>query len=258
MVNEVNQQQTLNTTVYEFDHFSGSQISIYIGDILVDDISSVQFTVTQSKRPIYGYASQYYSTVAPGQVIVEGMFTVPFKESDYILATLAQFQEKMVPISKTSGSKQVEEDLILNVDAEVPDYYIKKENIERYLERGKGVADLDTYRFVTDLGALSDQAFENIAEKFEDLLWQDPDQDFLKSNLTRYQPGEDHFQYRRGDQYPPFDIWVLYGDVANSAANHTIKRLVDVEIIGQGQAIGHGQMGEPIIEVYRFIAKNLV
>ena len=87
-----------NTVAYEFDYFSASQMSIYIGNILIDDISSIQFTVSQSKRPIYGYASQYFHTLADGQIIVEGQFSIPFKEADYILASLQRYQENQPPI----------------------------------------------------------------------------------------------------------------------------------------------------------------
>ena len=36
-----------NENVYEFDFYSGAQISIYIGDVLIDDINSIQYNVVQ-------------------------------------------------------------------------------------------------------------------------------------------------------------------------------------------------------------------
>jgi hypothetical protein len=114
------------------------------------------------------------------------------------------------------------------------------------------------------MSALDDKSFEDIAEKFEDMLWRGNrnfdavGHDFQGPNiggLGLADANTDHMMYRRGDQYPPFDIWVLYGDVTNAAANHTIKRIIKAEIVGQGQAIYVG--GEPIKEQYRFIARNL-
>jgi hypothetical protein len=228
---------------YEFDYFSGSQIGIYIGDILVDDIESIQYTVTQTKRPIFGYASQYFHKMADGQVLVEGAFSIPFKEADYILATLQRYRDTHTPINTPAGPQPL---------GETPDYLVLRENIERRMMEGVK-KDLPIYDLYTDLSALSDEQFENVAEVFEDVLWQQPSMDFLTGNVS---PGVKNVSdyVRRADQYPPVDIYILYGDIANKAANHTIKKLIDVSIIGEGQAIVVG--GVPISEQYRFIAKN--
>jgi hypothetical protein len=245
----------VNRIAYEFDFFSGSQISIYIGNILIDDIDSIQFTVTQTKRPIYGYASQYFHTVADGQVLVEGVFAIPFKEADYILAALKNHLDVTAPVEDLDaiGGPLIDP----NTRKAIPtsSHAVLRENIERYLQRLTG----DTYTGIPyelahDLSALSDEAFENAAEHFEDVLWKRPKEKFLEPNLSP--TGFDLGDYtRRGDQFPPFDIYILYGDITNKAANHTLKRLIDVSIIGQGQAIVVG--GEPIREQYRFIARNL-
>jgi hypothetical protein len=262
---QATQQRHPLVTVYEFDYFSGSQMGIYIGDILVDDIYMIDFSVTQSRRPIYGYASQYYHTVADGQVFVEGNFAISFKESDYLLATLAHYQEKLGPIS--FDKKQ---------------YRVMRENIERRIKRENqgwneaskaltsrefradmssripdGIPESDRYEFYRDLARLSDEHFENIAEIHEDHLWQHPDANYYTPNLHTGDHVEDKttLTHRRADQYPPFDIWVLYGDITNAKANHTIKRIQDCRIVGQGQSISVG--GEPIIEQYQFIARNL-
>ena len=236
-----------NTIAYEFDYFSASQMSIYIGNILIDDISSIQFTVSQSKRPIYGYASQYFHTLADGQVLVEGQFSVPFKEADYILASLQRYQENLPPI--TIGKKQKVQ--------------VSQKNIELYMDNH---TQKDTTKLYNDLAALNDQDFENAAEKFQDMLWKTDDMKrdskFLTGNqslnFADFYPGETNplvDNYRRADQYPLFDIYILYGDLSNSAANTTIKKLIDVSILGQGQSIVIS--GEPIQESYNFIARNL-
>lgn len=237
-----------NRTVYEFDYFSGSQIGIYIGDLLIDDIDFIQFNVTQTKRPVYGYASQYYHTVADGQVLVEGAFSIPFKEADYIIAALQRYREAHPPISAVK--------YVGGPDA-TTDYRVMRDNIERRMQyvAGRGVPNYELYN---ELAALPDEVFEVAAETFEDILWKSPSQNFISGNLTTNVDGNSDAAsglYRRGDQYPEFDIYVLYGDIANAAANHTIKKLIDVSIVGQGQAIYAN--GEPIRETYRFLARNL-
>lgn len=248
----INDAGTLSRTMtaYEFDYFSGAQISIYIGDILVDDIEHIQFNVTQTKRPIYGYASQYFHTVADGQILVEGTFSIPFKEADYIIATLDNYMAGRAPIEEIenkggSASKSSRE------------YNVLRENIERRIDSiSKGYTEVDLFEFANNLSALPDELFENMAEQFEDVLWKRPKENFMEPNLKYGLSGLDSsHSTRRGDQFPFFDIYVLYGDIVNGAANHTIKKLIDCSIIGQGQAIMAS--GEPIRESYRFIGRNL-
>jgi hypothetical protein len=236
-----------NRTAYEFDFFTSTQIGIYIGDVLIDDANHIEFQVIQGKQPVYGYASQYYHKVAPGQVKVSGSFTVNFKEADYIIATLARYHANIPPVS---GSRR-------------KGYKVKRETIERLLERDRNGhrPDESTYQLYRNLAAMSDEKFEDIAEDFEDLLWKQPESNFMTPNLGHI-PNPDKLDisnaadnYRRGDQYLPFDIYILYGDISQAAANHTIKKLIDVEIIGQGQQITSD--GIVIQERYNFIARNL-
>jgi len=231
-------------STYEFDYFSGSQISIYIGDILVDDIAHIQYSVSQGKKPVYSYASQYFATLAPGIILVEGTFVVPFKEADYLLEVLARFQETMRPIEKDTRY------LFTPKGSQV----VAQQNIERLLQETKNGKNTDKFKLIRDLAVQSDKVFEGIAEAFQDSLWktQGTDDQWLSGNASSHNVKRE--TYRRADQYPPFDIWILYGDVANKAANTTIKKIIDVEIVGQGQTV---ELDGIVFEQYRFLAKNL-
>lgn len=258
---------------YEFDYFNGSQIGIYIGDILVDDIASIQFQVSQSKRPIYGYASQYFHTVAAGQVLVEGNFAIPFKESNYLIATLQRYDGHF-PIHEEKGSKQhrvlresIERRVMREYGGQVGETrehtVFRRKTLGQFPSetlRGTGEfpPEESSYEWYRDLGALADEDFERVAEIYEDQLWHSrrKDREYNTSNLTGDITDSDVHTHRRADQYPEFDIWVLYGDISNKAANHTIKKISDCHIIGQGQAIEVG--GQVIGEQYSFLARNLL
>lgn len=287
----------LGANTYEFDFFNGAQISVYIGDILLDDIYTIEYQVEQSKRPVYGYASQYYHKAAPGQIMVRGSFAISFKEANYLIATLSRYTQDNPPITqrdlistrKVGGDNQPGISRYTTTDGNVGDrkydYYIKRESIERFLEREKNVAVINAslagaagmagidpsalsdvaknspiapaaerYKFYRELAALPDQAFEDAAEVFEDMLWQEPTEDFKSGNASTHKDGMTN-QYRRADQYPPIDIYIVYGDLSNAAANHTIKKIIDVDIVGEGQQISVD--GQVIMEGYSFIAKNV-
>lgn len=259
---------------YEFDYFNGAAISIYIGDILVDDVAHIQFQVSQSKRPIYGYASQYFHTVAAGQVLVEGSFAIPFKESNYLIATLQRYGDK-IPIKEDEGKHRV---LRESIERRIMREYggalgetarhtaFRREELGQYpSEKLRGASrwfppEESSYEWYRNLGALSDEDFEAIAEEYEDVLWKRElkNKNYNSFNLPSNKTitDEDAQVHRRADQYPEFDIWILYGDISNKAANHTIKKIADCHIIGQGQTIQVG--GDVIGEAYNFIARNLL
>ncbi len=73
-----------NYRTYPYDYFSGIDAKVFFGDVWVDDIITIQYTVSQNKIPIYGYASQLYDAVARGTVIVNGSVTIAFKEMGYL------------------------------------------------------------------------------------------------------------------------------------------------------------------------------
>lgn len=73
---------------YNLDYFSGAQAQIYIGGVLLDEVTTLQWNEHQSKVPLYGYASQYFDEIARGAVIVQGQFSINFVEPNYLYSVL--------------------------------------------------------------------------------------------------------------------------------------------------------------------------
>ena len=82
---------TRKQTEYQYfpeDYFSGSDVTVYFGDVWADDIVSLSFTLEEKVLPIYGYASYTYDEVARGNRLVSGQFTVAFKEVGWLYTIL--------------------------------------------------------------------------------------------------------------------------------------------------------------------------
>jgi len=269
---------------YEYDLFTGSQICMMIGDVVIDSAVSIDFNVTQAKTPVYGYAHQYYTYVADGKVLVQGSFAIGFKESGYLLNPLARFSRLAGQGAQTTPSyyvgadgliykgekKSGDDDGTLTSAARISQgRKVMQANVEQMMEmdaqwdKNGGYRDNSLNRFYRNLGAMDDSKFEQWAEVFEDVLWygsdtaNQPMRDSLFSgNLSGEVYDEDVLSHRRADQYPPFDIWIVYGDYSRAQANHTVKKLLDVSITGKGQGISVS--GQAILEVYYFIARTEV
>jgi hypothetical protein len=263
----------VGSSIYDLDYFSPSQCFIYIGDVWVDETVGFSFQVQQSKTPIYGYASQLFDAVAPGQVIVQGSFTVNFKESGYLWLVLHRYKrfeknvdqvvQKWGKISDTTNiakKKQGSGKILLggtnNPFTRIRNNngnqdFISRAGIER-LVSGEATKDERTAFYNSLAGYATsnnpnnrDAAFENIVEVFEDQVWQDNVND-LDSKARRVDD----------NSFDDFDIFMVYGDYTKPGANHTVRRIRNVSLIGQSQQIMLGP--DNIVENYNFIAKNII
>jgi LAS superfamily LD-carboxypeptidase LdcB len=217
-----------NYQTYPYDYFSGTDCKVYFGDIWVDDIITVQYSVSQSKTPIYGYASQYYQGIAMGQVLVNGVLTVAFKETGYlnIITALLEKQRTRQEVSlqqKASIIREKFEDGTTNVPYipgatsingsasrstsinynpnGSPDIIRNQETIESILMNKKG---LTASGFVLDYLSQNDgKDFEDIAELLEDTIWGDsngtPYSQETMATLPRLKRA-DEFDYKYSDK----------------------------------------------------------
>ena len=259
----------MDAGIYNTEYFSGAQVSVYIGDVWIDEITSISYSVQQSRAPLYGYADTYFRDVAKGKVLVQGQFTINFKESGYLWLVLQRYKTMLHSFdasyinsfgdSGTAGRENIEaiQSIIQNDKS-----YMSQFDRNNYLQalasqtgfiRHPG-AQRSTSGSAASLGGFSEfkrrdtagTASENAFETFEDAVWGES-QDFL-DNANRRADDAD---------LNPFDIYLTFGDfAADNNVNHTIHKLSDVYIIGSSREIVID--GTPIQEAYSFICRNLV
>lgn len=257
------------TRIYDLDYFSGSQMFLYIGDVWVDEVTSLEYRVRNTKQPIYGYASQLYDDIAAGQILVEGTFTINFKEQGYLWAVLQRYYTQGTLVIEDGDKKK---DKFQKREAELrqahraigtepfnpaqPVYtkngtYIPRASIERVTqgnatrsELGKFYHDMAAYASA-DVNSPKDKAFEALAEAFEDQVWVSRDNNTLNSQIRRVDD----------EIFDGFDIYVVFGNYTIPKANHTVQKIIGVNITQWGKGIEIN--GMPIQEQYDFIAKTV-
>jgi hypothetical protein len=263
------------SNIYDLEYFSGAQMNMYIGDVLIDEVTSLQIQVQQKKMPVYGYASQLFDKVAKGTVFVEGTFTINFKESGYLYAVLERYKRltngssspvlspfisntalSQIPKERTGGAKragqkgllrrqnieQIDETVQQVISGQVNGQPIRQEQLVDYYRSLTGFNNEAAARGESVPGALN--MAEDTFEAFEDKIWG-------SARLSQDSEG------RRGDsnRFDDFTIYVTMGDYnRNDRVNHTAKRIDNVHLIGQAQTIMIN--GEPVAEQYSFFARN--
>ena len=92
------------------EYYTGAQIRVYFGYLLIDEIASIEWAGTSSKRPVYGYASVEYDAVAKGQYLCRGAFIMPFKEVGYLMSVMDQLN------GQVRGIEEIKRRLVARAD----------------------------------------------------------------------------------------------------------------------------------------------
>ncbi|MBD3268407.1 hypothetical protein GF373_17205 [bacterium] len=231
------------TRVYDQEYFSGSQVFIYLGDVFIDEITTFQVEVTQSKTPLFGYASELWDAIANGPKIVKGAFSINFKEEGYMFTILDYYREQ-------KGKNSV-------LNPYRPNNSIARANIERVLSLDEG--DERLYKFYHNLGNYASEKqtsgsgidrAENLFEAFEDAIWKNTKG--LKTSRNSRLASRTALNHKLNG----FNIYIQFGDFTNDLANHTLFKIEDVHLVGDAMSIVAD--GQPVQEVYSFIARNKI
>jgi len=273
--------------VYNVEYFSGAQVSLYIGDVWVDEVTTLAYGYTQSRSPIYGYASTLFDDVSEGHILVTGTFTVNFKEAGYLWLILDRYRKLHRNKTSLTARTQGPFDNVKDVGGRPGD--AERQNIEQIVNGETSVFERN--QFLLDLARRQQEGDQQarIEEDFRDFFAAnslganlggfastqrfraatDPEErsvgraenrfEAFENALWRKSPAQLDQEDRRADdnRLNPFDLYVTFGDFAgDDYANHTIERIRNVYILGKSKQIQID--GLPIQEQYTFIARTLI
>lgn len=203
------------------EYFSGSQASIFIGDLWVDDISDWQYQIDCSSAPIYGYGDQFYSHIAGGKVLVQGSFVINFREPNYLWAILDRDKYRKNPKNKVDQNPLKQKSLGTASASSPTDLSFR---------RDKRV-NLD-YFFNAKSPNIATQSLQG-------------ERSFEKEGVEELQ---------NDFAAPKFDILIGYGHTLDHESPG--EKIVGVKLTGKGKVIYSD--GTPIKERYTFFARNVI
>lgn len=225
---------------FSSDFFTGADVRIYFGNTWVDEITGLSFAVQENVQPIFGYASYTYDAVARGARQIQGQFSINFKESYYLHSVMNRLEQKMRE-QKSSG-------------------YASGSSDGMYQKYNDQIKVEHLMKSVTD-----DADFEKYATMYERALWgQEPSasmQDLVnnRQSTSFFAPDSKANLRKEG-----FNVMILYGpepglkEMYQSGVediSRTAHSLTGVHLTGVTQEIGSS--GQPIQEVYSFIAQDI-
>lgn len=198
---------------------SGSQARVFVDGIWIDDIHAISWDVRQEKRPLWGYASQYFDAVAKGILIINGTFVINFKGRGYINA-LIDFIKRQDP-KKRSQLQGIIDGL-----------------------RDKDYSEGDVANLVND------KDFDVLTTALQEVAWEP--EDLIEQPINR--PDE----YDKGlNLVIKYGSWRDFDPPTTKKpeSHFSTTTLRGVQIVGQSQIIRVG--GENIKEQYNFLARSV-
>ena len=218
---------------YSANYYSGNDIRIYFGDIWVDEVTSIDFTLQEQVAPIFGYASYTWEKVARGSRYVSGTFSINFKETAYLQNIMNSLNSDLEKNPRSGFFSKSE--------------WNKSMDIETLVSQNKE----DFYELADDL----EKSFWGEGSQSESVLKHEDTTFFYPAYVGQTVKGLD--QYKLADD--GFNIVIAYGNPNMSGRTvdsyETVQVIMGIQLTGVSQQIGGN--GQPIQETYQFIAKDL-
>ncbi|AOQ24713.1 hypothetical protein MTAT_20580 [Moorella thermoacetica] len=242
------------TVPFYQEYFTGADINIYFQGVFIDEVTSLEFQLTQNFKPIYGYNSYVYDTLAAGQRIIQGSFTINFKETNYL-------EKKMSALygNQPGATTPVYGNNILSIISQRP-VLAAKYGVD------EGITEYPP-SLVMAIMDRSDPELNNLLDSYVSTYW---------GAVTNEQ------QYTQPFMPYRFDILVVFGQMehrnnfvlsgksvaAPSTENLAMAQLFlnnwgprfllqEVQIIGVGQQ-NSIESEANVVEVYNFVCRDIV
>lgn len=223
---------------YWEDYYSGCDVGVVMGDIWVDDIITIQYTLTNNKSPIYGYMSENFDAVAKGTRIVQGQFAIAFKEVGYLNKILEAYEHRVIDPTRwmktKSGLTGISKELFQSISTEE-------------------VQSLKIFSQTPEYSRITEKDFNEEELKVLKGGVKSPDKFGYKDLYS----GEGVNRVKIGSKIlrEGFDLIISFGDTTESYRGGTVEIINNCHITSR--SIVCEPTGEPIAEVYTFFARGL-
>jgi len=271
--------------------YTGSNISLTIGETLVGNAFGISYDLSQNKRPIYGYNSTLFDAISTGQVIVIGQLYLTYQHANYlskIMRDYYNFPNRSTDYKKDQVNGVIDRNAFIRNDENAQ---ADAENTIREIVTGTTIGgaarqDKNYDELLNDLfnspSKLQDyrSAFSPRENQLNGIDLSKSNGKFGYASGSVTDPrniqlfgdlGSQDSLYKRPDQFsnnssaavwPGIDIVITYGDPKFNNeqtgildySNSFSTVLKSVHFIGESQQVMADD--QPVMEVYKFIARD--
>lgn len=206
-------------------YFTTTQARMYIGNLFIDELNTVQFAYQGNRIPIYGYCSEDMDAVGTGKRLVQGQLLINFISEGYLYTVLNEYQRVM-------SAEQVQKDARAQRAA---DFAAKAQILESETARTV-LGEAARGRLKAELATLA----ANDAQVVDDAK-------VILTNRTSLRTARNAITLK-----VPFKI------VMNlTGGGRTVTRTLEDCVLTSNEQI-YDQSGQTLLDAYGFIARRLV
>ena len=89
-------EDTCDNTAFQ-GYFTSAQARLYIGNLFIDQMHTIQFALQQNNIPVFGYCSEFVDAYSRGRSLVQGQLVINYVHSGYLYAALKQYAKLSNP-----------------------------------------------------------------------------------------------------------------------------------------------------------------
>lgn len=97
-------EQIYGNSAFE-GYYTSSQARVYIGNLFIDEMQSIQFAGQANVVPVYGYASRIADAFADGKSLVQGQLVLNYVNPAYMFTVLDEYQRNLSSSDLTAAVK---------------------------------------------------------------------------------------------------------------------------------------------------------
>ena len=220
----------LNYDLTPNTYYSGNDAYVFINGTKVGEVTYIDWTLSEVTKPIFGYASYTWDTIAKGQRYVTGEISINFIKSNYLNAVL---QKSLEDISKDEANVSVYDQMA------IMDINQRKEYVRQILENS------------------NQKDILNLAEKMDRMLWGvSNDGEYIDKSQQPYFNNPN-----QSGESTPFNVIIAWGNelfrIADMDSNgsETVTIINEVYLIEESSVVKIS--GENVQVRYKYIAKDL-
>ena len=210
-------EETYDNSAY-LQYFTSTQARLYIGDLFIDQMATIQWGMQQNNVPIFGYCSEFMDAIGRGRSVVQGQLVLNYVHQGYLYAALKNYEKKSGAGSTASTVATTLTKLL---------------------------------RAAASPNATPDQKAQVAARTTQVLQSTDPDTVKQAQQMLRQPPGADPYKANPIYRHSIFDMRLEIGD-----GNSRSVRMLEKCKLGVNEVLVHAQSGEPLVESYTFTARR--
>ena len=220
-----------------------AHVSVYIGDLHIDDCYDIRWNVEDSTRPLFDYSRRKWQAMATGKSLVSGSLATSYRYPGYLTTAIdhaLKTNPDLLHFTANQGEAALE-------NLQLKDWF-EKMSVAPRAERFKLLAEASSkgsgfFKRASRLTAYLDEPLE-VGDNGETVLPHD-------------------YQGEIRDYAPEINVEIVYGDLNEL---HVGDRLMNVRFIGASKTISAGAVagggvsssGAPLFEIYPFVAREVV